>query len=729
MFSPTNIRGFTVHDLTIDGNAANNTQISAGIVATGCWRFRFYNAAIINTTSVSSVYGWGVYLTAGKDGEHGTSSSIHDCDFTSVPGGGVVVMDTTKNVSVRRCSFHQCANGAIAIGGGGLNPGDCTGCEVSNCTVVGPGGGIGIGTYRHPGFMVDSCQYCNIIDNVVSETGYYGIAIQSQYCNVTGNTVLHCSLLFAGGAGVLFNADHSNFTGNTIANCQGGIDAGGAQNSLISGNNIGDSWGTAGVGSGYGMNLGASNNNIIANNVFNNNAGRSGNDYGAELGIHPYDGGGDMPAFPFVGANNQVIGNTFNLVSSHAWGISCSDLPNGVVITDNVFNGGAESFLISAPCQSVVIKNNVWTGAMRGTSVAAAPMVVFPDYADTILLTGAQASISQIMTNGQQANYGRFTHAAITNGGNYSTPPTLTITGTGTGSGAAANAMLNGPAPTAVGGIAITNMGVGVYTSLTITPSSGALTTVAYVGAGNATVGREITIVNTSGNNQILVNNTFLQLSGGANLILAPNASIRLRGTGSDASGYPVFTEMSARPAINLAAPGAIGGTTPAPGTFTDVTANNAFTVYGVSRFPNANVSIGSGSANPGLTVNGGGSGANDGPMLILQWNGVTRGGLGGYSAFSGGGYDPRTMLAGYDGLLFSTQNVIAGGIDTSFNLYANGAVRCGGATGPSWTTGSAVPSSVQPVGSLYSRVSTWSAGATLYVSKGAGAWTAVASV
>jgi hypothetical protein len=55
--------------------------------------------------------------------------------------------------------------------------------------------------------------------------------------------------------------------------------------------------------------------------------------------------------------------------------------------------------------------------------------------------------------------------------------------------------------------------------------------------------------------------------------------------------------------------------------------------------------------------------------------------------------------------------------------------LQIGGWTGPTWTTGSGVPSSTQPVGSLYSRVSTWAAGATLYVSKGAGAWTAVASV
>jgi hypothetical protein len=55
--------------------------------------------------------------------------------------------------------------------------------------------------------------------------------------------------------------------------------------------------------------------------------------------------------------------------------------------------------------------------------------------------------------------------------------------------------------------------------------------------------------------------------------------------------------------------------------------------------------------------------------------------------------------------------------------------VTVGSGAGPTWTTGSGAPSSTQPVGSLYSRVSTWAAGATLYVSKGGGAWTAVAGV
>jgi hypothetical protein len=49
-------------------------------------------------------------------------------------------------------------------------------------------------------------------------------------------------------------------------------------------------------------------------------------------------------------------------------------------------------------------------------------------------------------------------------------------------------------------------------------------------------------------------------------------------------------------------------------------------------------------------------------------------------------------------------------------------------ASGPTWTTGTAAPSSTQPVGSLYSRVG-GAVGATLYVSRGGGTWAAVAGV
>ena len=55
---------------------------------------------------------------------------------------------------------------------------------------------------------------------------------------------------------------------------------------------------------------------------------------------------------------------------------------------------------------------------------------------------------------------------------------------------------------------------------------------------------------------------------------------------------------------------------------------------------------------------------------------------------------------------------------------YADGGVT----TSPDWTSGAGAPAATKPVGSLYSRVG-GAVGATLYVSRGAGVWAAVAGV
>ena len=64
-----------------------------------------------------------------------------------------------------------------------------------------------------------------------------------------------------------------------------------------------------------------------------------------------------------------------------------------------------------------------------------------------------------------------------------------------------------------------------------------------------------------------------------------------------------------------------------------------------------------------------------------------------------------------------------------STGITSDTAVQCGGFSGPTWTSGSAAPSSTQPTGSLYSRTGSPTAGQRLYVSAGGGTWTPVAGV
>ena len=65
----------------------------------------------------------------------------------------------------------------------------------------------------------------------------------------------------------------------------------------------------------------------------------------------------------------------------------------------------------------------------------------------------------------------------------------------------------------------------------------------------------------------------------------------------------------------------------------------------------------------------------------------------------------------------------------TPRNVTSATLMQVGGLSGPTWTSGGAVPTSTQPTGSLYSRTGSPTAGQRLYVSAGAGAWTAVAGV
>ncbi len=59
---------------------------------------------------------------------------------------------------------------------------------------------------------------------------------------------------------------------------------------------------------------------------------------------------------------------------------------------------------------------------------------------------------------------------------------------------------------------------------------------------------------------------------------------------------------------------------------------------------------------------------------------------------------------------------------------WLDGTHADGASASPDWTSGTAAPSATKPVGSLYSRVG-GAVGATLYVSRGAGTWAAVAGV
>jgi hypothetical protein len=109
------------------------------------------------------------------------------------------------------------------------------------------------------------------------------------------------------------------------------------------------------------------------------------------------------------------------------------------------------------------------------------------------------------------------------------------------------------------------------------------------------------------------------------------------------------------------------------------------------------------------INLYGGGAGINftTGNLININTGG------GGYFAFNVGGA-PAVYVS-------------AGNINSQVTVIGP-TLQTGGTSGPTWTSGSAAPASTQPVGSLYSRIG-GAVGATLYVSRGAGTWAAVAGV
>jgi hypothetical protein len=171
------------------------------------------------------------------------------------------------------------------------------------------------------------------------------------------------------------------------------------------------------------------------------------------------------------------------------------------------------------------------------------------------------------------------------------------------------------------------------------------------------------------------------------------------------------------------------------PGSFTNLTASGTVSGAGFATLLSSYLPLAGGTLSGGLHF--GATVAPGGPTDLSRHIELYGGGYAGLSITSNqlnyvisagggthvfyvGGSTPGYV--GSDGL----NNMAIGNTYVAPGSFTQ--VKVGSTTGPTWTTGSGVPSSTQPVGSLYSRVG-GAVGATLYVSRGAGTWAAVAGV
>jgi hypothetical protein len=109
---------------------------------------------------------------------------------------------------------------------------------------------------------------------------------------------------------------------------------------------------------------------------------------------------------------------------------------------------------------------------------------------------------------------------------------------------------------------------------------------------------------------------------------------------------------------------------------------SNGFLVDGNGSLSAAGSStVGAGTGQIFLHVNGGNSGTGGGPAISLDFAGNGRGGVGAYSAVIGGAYDSRIVLSGYDGLVFATAGTQAAAFDSTHKLTLAAGLSVAGAT------------------------------------------------
>jgi len=430
------------------------------------------NRTVVNTQS------WGVLLTSAC-----TSSDLHRCVFTgasgNVLGSGLVLGANDPAAAqhvIRDCTFaHNDAHGLWVQA--------CEGVLVSECRAHGNARyglnidfndiafvrrvrlaqvtgnrcwdnqrGIAVGNFNVPNTEPPIWGNANpdavavlVAGNTCHDNEVYGIACAGRALLVQGNVLSDNGTFANSGAGILANVAASRIAGNTIlGNALYGIDCGGAIDSDFSDNHI--------LGHGYGINCGGSANLRVSGNFL------------AEFTIfgvcatHVETDGGALN-FAITCDLLSVTSNRIAM-SGSGQGVWLRDGPTRTLVADNDFTGRTPAHCLRADTDGVIMRGNRHNFTARfivnPVLIDGRQTVVFPDIADSIMITNAPLGVQAIIGSNQAAWAGRISFVRVTAGGSGYSFANVTIGGDG--SGAAAEAVLAGGQ---VIGLVVTAHGIG----------------------------------------------------------------------------------------------------------------------------------------------------------------------------------------------------------------------------------------------------------------------------
>lgn len=409
--------------------------------------------------AVVSQESWGVLLT-----EACTSSDLHRCAFVNaagaVLGSGLVLQSTDPalcNHVVRDCSFSgNAAHGLWVQACAGVLVSDCRahGNDAYGITVDfndvahsrvarlvqvignrcwGNVRGIAIGNFNVPNISPpvwgnDFPDAVAVVasGNICHDNQVYGMALAGRALLASGNLLVDNGTTEPSGAAMLANVAGSRIAGNTMTGTAlYGIDCGGAIDSDFSDNHI--------LGHGFAINCGGSTNLRVAGNYL---AGFTL--WGITVNNVETDGG----ALNFgIACSNLAITGNWLTMSGTASGVWLRDGPRNVLVADNNFVGRAATDCLRADTDSVLVRGNRHDFTARFVTNPQAEggvqRLVFPDIADSVMVTYAPDGVQAMMSSNQAAWAGRISFVRVTAGGSGYTQASVTIEGGGGGGGVA----------------------------------------------------------------------------------------------------------------------------------------------------------------------------------------------------------------------------------------------------------------------------------------------------
>ncbi len=449
--------GFRADGVVFDANRGAITQDSWGVlITTLCVNSDLHRCTFAN--AAGAVLGSGLVIQGGTSCRH----VVMDCDFRDNAVHGLWVQ-AVAGVQVSGCRARNNGNYGIAA-----DYNDSA--LVKKTTLVqltanrcwGNVRGISVGNYNATNLQPPFWGNANpdaiavlVADNLCHDNAIYGIAVSGRAILVQGNLLSNNGTMANSGAGILANIGASRVAGNTITGAAlYGIDCGGSQASDISANQI--------QGGGYGINCGGGTDMRVAGNAIQdctmwgicaNNVETDG--HGANFGM---------------ACTNLAITENWIRFTGSAGGVCLRDGPSNVLIARNNFAGTADvSGCLHADTDSVIVEANRFNGTARficnPAANGGAQRVVFPDIAESVMLTYAPGGVQQMVSAWQAMQEGHISFIRVTSGGSGYTNASVTIGGVG--SGAQASAFIAGGA---VIGIAVTAPGSGYGPTGTTVP-------------------------------------------------------------------------------------------------------------------------------------------------------------------------------------------------------------------------------------------------------------------